>query len=176
MEWVVNATFRPLYPRERPGTHCVRGWVGPRTGLDGCGKSRPPPGFDPQTTQPVAGRNTDCAIPAHRRRVITQKKEYITTRWKFELKKYIFGKKYIYETTWLHLSKIAFKRLALPSSGPVPYYIIQFPSGNISYMKYECKCFELGKNAAEDWASIRRWCVYVLCITCVDLSNCDHRL
>jgi hypothetical protein len=23
--------------------------VGPRAGLDGCGKSRPPPGFDPQT-------------------------------------------------------------------------------------------------------------------------------
>jgi len=24
--------------------------VGPRAGLDGCGKSRPPPGFDPRTT------------------------------------------------------------------------------------------------------------------------------
>ena len=23
-----------LYPRERPGTHCTRGWVGPRAGLD----------------------------------------------------------------------------------------------------------------------------------------------
>jgi len=32
---------RPLYPRERPGTHCIGGWVGPRAGLDGCGKSRP---------------------------------------------------------------------------------------------------------------------------------------
>ena len=29
-----NATPRPLYPRERPGTHCVGGWVGPRAGLD----------------------------------------------------------------------------------------------------------------------------------------------
>ena len=38
---VVNATPRPLYPRERPGTHCIGGWVGPRAGLDGCGKSRP---------------------------------------------------------------------------------------------------------------------------------------
>jgi len=27
--WVVNATPRPLYPRERPGTHCTRSWVGP---------------------------------------------------------------------------------------------------------------------------------------------------
>jgi hypothetical protein len=28
--------------------------VGPRTGLDRRGKSRPPPGFDPWTVQPVA--------------------------------------------------------------------------------------------------------------------------
>jgi hypothetical protein len=25
--WVVNATPRPLYPRERSGTHCTGGWV-----------------------------------------------------------------------------------------------------------------------------------------------------
>ena len=31
-----------LYPRERPGTHCTGSWVGPRAGLDRCGKSRPP--------------------------------------------------------------------------------------------------------------------------------------
>ena len=29
-----------LYPRERPGTHCTGGWVGPRSSLDRCGKSR----------------------------------------------------------------------------------------------------------------------------------------
>ena len=29
------------------------------------GKSRPPPGFDPRTVQPVASRYTDCAIPAN---------------------------------------------------------------------------------------------------------------
>jgi len=39
MEWVVNATPQPLYLRERPGTHCIGRWMGPRTGLDGCGKS-----------------------------------------------------------------------------------------------------------------------------------------
>jgi len=33
-----------LYPRERPGTHFTGGWVGPRAGLDRCGKSRPPAG------------------------------------------------------------------------------------------------------------------------------------
>jgi hypothetical protein len=29
-----------VYPRERPGTHCIGGWIGPRFGLYGCGKSR----------------------------------------------------------------------------------------------------------------------------------------
>jgi len=47
-----------LYPRERRGTHCTKGWVGPRAGLDRCGKSRPPPGFDRRTVQPVASRYT----------------------------------------------------------------------------------------------------------------------
>jgi hypothetical protein len=28
--WVVSTTPRPLYPRERLGTHCTGGWVGPR--------------------------------------------------------------------------------------------------------------------------------------------------
>ena len=41
MGWVVNARPKPFYPRERPGTHCIWGWVGPRAGLDRCGKSRP---------------------------------------------------------------------------------------------------------------------------------------
>jgi hypothetical protein len=44
-----------LYPRGRPGTHCTGRWVGPRTGLDKCGKSRPT-GFDPRTVQPVGSR------------------------------------------------------------------------------------------------------------------------
>jgi hypothetical protein len=43
-----------LAPGKRPGTHCTGGWVGPRAGLDGCGKSRPQSGFDPRTVQPVA--------------------------------------------------------------------------------------------------------------------------
>ena len=30
-----------LYPRKRAGTHFTGGWVGPRAGLDKCGKSRP---------------------------------------------------------------------------------------------------------------------------------------
>jgi len=30
-----------LPPGKKAGTHCTGGWVGPRDGLDGCGKSRP---------------------------------------------------------------------------------------------------------------------------------------
>jgi len=37
--WVVNATPRPLYPRGRPGTRCIGGWVGAIAGLYGFGKS-----------------------------------------------------------------------------------------------------------------------------------------
>ena len=44
-----------LPPGKRPGTYCIGGCVGSRASLDECGKSRPPPpGFDPQTVQPVA--------------------------------------------------------------------------------------------------------------------------
>ena len=64
MGCVVNATLRPPYPRERIGTHCIGGWVGPRAGLDGCGKSRLPPGFVPRTVQAVASLYADRAIPA----------------------------------------------------------------------------------------------------------------
>jgi hypothetical protein len=50
-----------LYPWERPCTHCSVGWVGRRAGLDRCGKSHPPPGFNPWTIQPVASRYTNYA-------------------------------------------------------------------------------------------------------------------
>ena len=55
---LVNATPRPLYPREGPGSHCIGSWVGPSAGLDGHGKSWPPPGFDLRTVQPLASRCT----------------------------------------------------------------------------------------------------------------------
>jgi len=41
MGWVVNITPRLLYLREKPGTHCIGGWVSPRAGSEGCGKFRP---------------------------------------------------------------------------------------------------------------------------------------
>jgi hypothetical protein len=64
MGWVVNTTTQPLYPQERPGTHCIGGWMSPRVSLDRCGKYRSPPGFVPRTGQPVASSYADYAIPA----------------------------------------------------------------------------------------------------------------
>ena len=61
---VFNPTPRPLYPWERLGTLCIGGWVGPRAGLNGWGKSRPPRGSDPRTIQPVAIRYSPCATQA----------------------------------------------------------------------------------------------------------------
>jgi hypothetical protein len=58
MEWKVNAMSRPLYPRERPGIHCIGGWVGLRENIS------PPLGFDPRTVQSAASGYTDYAIPA----------------------------------------------------------------------------------------------------------------
>ena len=52
------------YPRERPGTHCTGGWLGPRAGLDRCRKFRPHwdsiPG--PSSLWPVA---IPIELPAH---------------------------------------------------------------------------------------------------------------
>ena len=51
-EW--SAT-RPghILPRERPGTHFTRGWVGPKAGLDGR-KILSPPGFDSGPSSPYS--------------------------------------------------------------------------------------------------------------------------
>jgi hypothetical protein len=59
MGWVVNSMHRPIFFRERTAIHCIGGCVGLRAGLDGCGKSRPSPGFDLRTVQPVASRYTN---------------------------------------------------------------------------------------------------------------------
>ena len=56
-EWSAARPSRTL-PRERPGTHFTGGCVGPRAGLEGR-KISSPPGFDPQTVQPVVSRYTD---------------------------------------------------------------------------------------------------------------------
>lgn len=48
--WVVSTTIRPLYPWERPSTHCTGVWVDLMAGLDGQGKSRPERDSIPQPT------------------------------------------------------------------------------------------------------------------------------
>jgi hypothetical protein len=61
-----------LYPRERPGTHCTRGWVGPRAGLDGR-KISSPPGFDPGPSSPQSV-TTQAELPgAH---IVTKNVQY----------------------------------------------------------------------------------------------------
>jgi hypothetical protein len=47
-----------------PGTHCTGGRLGPRAGLDACGKFRLHWDFNPWTIQPTASHYTDCAILA----------------------------------------------------------------------------------------------------------------
>ena len=48
-----------LPPGKRPGTDFIGGWVGPRAGLDGCGKSRPRRDSIPGPSSPIASRYTD---------------------------------------------------------------------------------------------------------------------
>jgi hypothetical protein len=48
-----------LPPGKRLGIHFIGGWVGPRAGLDGCGKSRPSTEIRSRTVQPVTSRCTD---------------------------------------------------------------------------------------------------------------------
>jgi len=43
-----------LPPGKKPGTHYIRGWVGPRAGVQGCGKSRLN-----RDSMPVPSRYTD---------------------------------------------------------------------------------------------------------------------
>jgi len=59
LDWLGGQRHASAAFRERPGTHCIGDWVGPRAGLEGCGKPRPPPGFNPRTVQPVASSYTN---------------------------------------------------------------------------------------------------------------------
>lgn len=61
--WFIRATPQPIYPRERPATHCKGHRVSLRDGLDASGKFRSPPEFETRSTQPVAGRYTDNDAP-----------------------------------------------------------------------------------------------------------------
>jgi len=61
--WVVNATPWQLYPLERDLVPLLQevGWAsGPA--YDGCGKSHPPPEFEPRAFHPIASPDTDSKI------------------------------------------------------------------------------------------------------------------
>jgi hypothetical protein len=58
MGWVVNATPRPCYTRERPGVPIVQD-----AGRVSRAQNLGPPEFDPRTVQPVPSPYTDWAIP-----------------------------------------------------------------------------------------------------------------
>jgi hypothetical protein len=87
-----------LYPREKPGTHCTGDWVGPRAGLDNCGKSRRPPRFDPRTVQHVASRYIDRATrPTNCYTCI-----YLKKKTKIKIKNTVIDKTLTYVSeTWL---------------------------------------------------------------------------
>jgi hypothetical protein len=54
-------------PQQSQGMNCTGGRMGPMHGLDGSGKScpPPPPGFDPRAVQPLTSRYNDYTIPGH---------------------------------------------------------------------------------------------------------------
>jgi len=52
-------------PSGKTRTHCTGGWVGPRAGLDRCGKSRLQQDSIPGPYSPVASRYTDWATGPH---------------------------------------------------------------------------------------------------------------
>jgi len=58
MGWVVKATLRSLYPRERPGAHFTGGWRAPGPVWREA-KNLAPTGIRSPTVQPVASRYTD---------------------------------------------------------------------------------------------------------------------
>jgi hypothetical protein len=66
--WVASFTARSLYPQKRaPATYWIRGWVGPRAGLDAMVKrknSQPLPEFEPPIIKLETSRYTDWAIAA----------------------------------------------------------------------------------------------------------------
>ena len=68
---MVNATPRPLQPREGTGTHCVGGWWAPGSVWTGR-KISLPPAFDPSTVQPAAQSLNRLSYPGRRRKHCTQ--------------------------------------------------------------------------------------------------------
>jgi hypothetical protein len=135
--WVVNATPRPLYPRERHGTHCTGGWVGPTACLVGCGKPHPPPGFDPRTVQPEARRYTDWAIPAHDIQVCI-----INCKWFMTMHGWFIMRNKTNKCTYRYLNLLYYSLLHVSATyfghlhGDVPFKIYYTERQNICDLNY----------------------------------------
>jgi hypothetical protein len=54
-----------LPPGKNSGTHCIGGWLGPKAGLNGCGKSRLHRDSIPGAVQPVASQKKNLFFPTH---------------------------------------------------------------------------------------------------------------
>jgi hypothetical protein len=65
MTWVVSATPRLLYPRERDSVPILQMLCGTQGWCERLQKISPPPGYDLRIVHPVASRYTLYAIPAH---------------------------------------------------------------------------------------------------------------
>jgi hypothetical protein len=52
-----------FYARQSPGIHFIGGWVGPRAGMDGCGKSRPNQNSIPGPSNKSLYRLSYCGPP-----------------------------------------------------------------------------------------------------------------
>jgi hypothetical protein len=76
--WEVSVTPRPLFI---PGNVQEAG-LAPRASLDRCEKSRPSPGFDPRTVQPVGSRYTDYDTrPTLERKPTLKKISVLVSEW-----------------------------------------------------------------------------------------------
>jgi len=64
--WVINATLRPVYPREKTRYLLYRRLGGTQGRFGRVRKISPQMGFDPRTDQPVASLYADCATHVFR--------------------------------------------------------------------------------------------------------------
>jgi hypothetical protein len=60
-----------LPPCWRPGTHCMGGWVGPRAGLDGCGKYPKEPAVPITCRKPCEKQNDRQLLQKQPHRAVT---------------------------------------------------------------------------------------------------------
>jgi len=92
MGWVVNATLRPHYPRERSDSHCIGGWVSPKAGLGGVRKFSLHRDLIPGPSSPYwvvipttlyIGKVKPLSTPFERSRCIFVLLIILGTRWSF---------------------------------------------------------------------------------------------